>query len=150
MCGFGIKRRWEFGDPRRAPITVLEMGFIKVCKMRGDSKLVEFMRGYADDKEFNWHPKVRIARRKAERKAYSYYDNHYKQQIRELFDRQNVDRQKQYELERQNKALLAVIELKKEVLEIQNQINQTDKEIDTMVYKLYDLTEDEIKIVEGV
>ena len=55
-----------------------------------------------------------IARRKAERKAYSYYDNHYKQQIRELFDRQNVDRQKQYELERQNKALLAVIELKKE------------------------------------
>jgi 23S rRNA A1618 N6-methylase RlmF len=39
---------------------------------------------------------------------------------------------------------------KKEVLEIQNQINITDKEIDTMVYKLYDLTEDEIKIVEGV
>ncbi|RXJ79064.1 restriction endonuclease subunit M [Aliarcobacter skirrowii] len=39
---------------------------------------------------------------------------------------------------------------KKEVLEIQNQINITDKEIDQMVYKLYDLTEDEIKIVEGV
>ncbi|MCT7604407.1 Eco57I restriction-modification methylase domain-containing protein [Aliarcobacter butzleri] len=39
---------------------------------------------------------------------------------------------------------------KKEVLEIQNQINQTDKEIDQMVYKLYDLTQDEIKIVEGV
>ena len=39
---------------------------------------------------------------------------------------------------------------KKEVLEIQNQINITDKEIDTMVYKLYDLTQDEIKIVEGV
>ena len=39
---------------------------------------------------------------------------------------------------------------KKEVLEIQNQINQTDKEIDQMVYKLYDLTEDEIKIVESV
>ena len=38
---------------------------------------------------------------------------------------------------------------KKEVLEIQNQINQTDKEIDQMVYKLYDLTEDEIKIVEA-
>jgi len=37
---------------------------------------------------------------------------------------------------------------KKEVLEIQNQINQTDKEIDQMVYKLYDLTQDEIKIVE--
>ena len=39
---------------------------------------------------------------------------------------------------------------KKEVLEIQSQINKTDKEIDNMVYKLYDLTEDEIKIVEGV
>ncbi|MDX4068533.1 Eco57I restriction-modification methylase domain-containing protein [Aliarcobacter skirrowii] len=38
---------------------------------------------------------------------------------------------------------------KKEVLEIQNQINITDKEIDQMVYKLYDLTEDEIKIVEN-
>lgn len=38
---------------------------------------------------------------------------------------------------------------KKEVLEIQNQINITDKEIDQMVYKLYDLTPDEIKIVEG-
>ncbi|MDX3959782.1 TaqI-like C-terminal specificity domain-containing protein [Aliarcobacter skirrowii] len=39
---------------------------------------------------------------------------------------------------------------KKEVLEIQNQINITDKEIDQMVYKLYDLTDDEIKIVEGI
>ena len=38
---------------------------------------------------------------------------------------------------------------KKEVLEIQNQINITDKEIDQMVYKLYDLTPDEIKIVEA-
>lgn len=39
---------------------------------------------------------------------------------------------------------------KKEVLEIQNQINQTDKEIDKMVYELYGLSEDEIKIVEEV
>jgi hypothetical protein len=38
---------------------------------------------------------------------------------------------------------------KKEVLQIQNQINITDKEIDQMVYKLYDLSDDEIKIVEG-
>ncbi|MFP4333809.1 MAG: TaqI-like C-terminal specificity domain-containing protein, partial [Campylobacterales bacterium] len=37
---------------------------------------------------------------------------------------------------------------KKEVLELQSQITETDKEIDQMVYKLYDLTEDEIKIVE--
>ena len=39
---------------------------------------------------------------------------------------------------------------KKEVLEIQNQINQTDKEIDQMVYKLFDLTENVIKIVEAI
>ena len=39
---------------------------------------------------------------------------------------------------------------KKEVLSLQNRINQTNKEIDNMVYKLYDLTEDEIRIVEGV
>ncbi|MDX9742737.1 MAG: N-6 DNA methylase [Arcobacteraceae bacterium] len=39
---------------------------------------------------------------------------------------------------------------KKEVLALQNQINQTDKEINQMVYKLYGLSDDEIKIVEAV
>jgi ClpP class serine protease len=39
---------------------------------------------------------------------------------------------------------------KKEVLELQEQINQTDKEIDSMVYELYGLSDEEIKIVEGV
>ena len=39
---------------------------------------------------------------------------------------------------------------KKEVSALQNQINITDKEIDQMVYKLYDLSDDEISIVEGV
>jgi hypothetical protein len=38
---------------------------------------------------------------------------------------------------------------KKEVLELQNQINKTDKEIDNMVYKLYGLSEEEIRIVES-
>jgi len=33
--------------------------------------------------------------------------------------------------------------------ELQTQINQTDKEIDAMVYELYGLSEEEIKIVEG-
>jgi len=32
---------------------------------------------------------------------------------------------------------------------IQNQINQTDKEIDKMVYELYELTAEEIEIVEN-
>ena len=33
--------------------------------------------------------------------------------------------------------------------QLQQLINATDKEIDKMVYALYELTEDEIKIVEG-
>lgn len=37
---------------------------------------------------------------------------------------------------------------KTEINTLQNQINQTDNEIDQMVYQLYGLTEDEIKIVE--
>ena len=37
----------------------------------------------------------------------------------------------------------------KKTLELKSKIDATDKEIDQMVYKLYDLTEEEIKIVEG-
>ena len=40
-------------------------------------------------------------------------------------------------------------ETKKSLQEIQTQITATDKEINALVYKLYDLTEEEIKIVEG-
>ena len=40
-------------------------------------------------------------------------------------------------------------ETKKSLQEIQSQIATTDKEINALVYKLYDLTEEEIKIVEG-
>ena len=37
----------------------------------------------------------------------------------------------------------------KKALELKAQIDKTDKEIDQMVYALYELTEDEIKIVEA-
>jgi type I restriction-modification system DNA methylase subunit len=37
----------------------------------------------------------------------------------------------------------------KKALELKSKIDATDKEIDQMVYKLYDLTEEEIKIVES-
>ncbi|RBP30974.1 TaqI restriction endonuclease [Oceanihabitans sediminis] len=40
-------------------------------------------------------------------------------------------------------------ENKQKAQDLQNQINQTDKEIDQMVYELYGLTEEEIKIVEN-
>ena len=38
----------------------------------------------------------------------------------------------------------------KKAIELKSKIDATDKEIDQMVYKLYDLTEEEIKIVEQV
>lgn len=38
---------------------------------------------------------------------------------------------------------------KNKVLELQSQIAQTDKEIDSMVYELYGLTAEEIKIIEN-
>jgi len=34
-------------------------------------------------------------------------------------------------------------------LELKVQINKTDEEIDQMLYQLYELTEEEIKIIEG-
>ena len=39
---------------------------------------------------------------------------------------------------------------KKEVLALKEKIQTTDDEIDNMVYELYGLSDDEIKIVEGV
>src|SRR5690554_1306312 len=39
---------------------------------------------------------------------------------------------------------------KKEALELKAEIDQTDREIDLLVYELYGLTDEEIKIVEGV
>ena len=42
------------------------------------------------------------------------------------------------------------IKLKKELETLENLCTANEKTIDEMVYKLYDLTEDEIKIVEGV
>jgi hypothetical protein len=45
---------------------------------------------------------------------------------------------------------MEVFEVKKaEAQTLKTQIDQTDKEIDAMVYELYGLTEDEIKIVEN-
>jgi hypothetical protein len=44
---------------------------------------------------------------------------------------------------------MEVFETKKtEVQLLNSEIDKTDKEINQMVYKLYDLTEEEIKIVE--
>ena len=39
---------------------------------------------------------------------------------------------------------------KKKALELKAEIDNTDKEIDLMVYELYELMDEEIKIVEGM
>ena len=41
------------------------------------------------------------------------------------------------------------MEEKKKTLDIKNEIELIDKEIDGMVYELYGLSEEEIKIIEG-
>jgi predicted nucleic acid-binding Zn-ribbon protein len=44
---------------------------------------------------------------------------------------------------------LAAAKIEHEKTALQRQIEATDRQIDTLVYELYELTEDEIKIVEG-
>jgi len=48
----------------------------------------------------------------------------------------------------QNSVLNKYLKLQAQALK--SEIDKTDNEIDQMVYQLYGLTEDEIKIVEGV
>lgn len=45
--------------------------------------------------------------------------------------------------------MVFIEENKQKALALKAEIDQTDKEIDQMVYELYGLTEEEIKIVEG-
>ncbi len=45
--------------------------------------------------------------------------------------------------------MIILMSIKKELAELKEQIEKTDREIDRMVYELYGLTEDEVRIVEG-
>lgn len=112
FCGIGLKKRWEFGDPRRSKIIVLELGLVKICKMRSDSKMVGFMRGYCDNDSFEWHPKVRLAKRKAEKKAMDYYYKEYKQQTNDWITRYEQVYRENSKLQDEKRSLLKVIELK--------------------------------------
>ena len=55
-----------------------------------------------------------------------------------------------FSLSEQNEWLQYFEEQKAKATNIQQIIQQTDKEIDDMVYELYELTDEERKIVEGV
>lgn len=54
------------------------------------------------------------------------------------------------ELEKNTNNFDREIAFKKELEKLENLCTTNEKMIDEMVYKLYDLSDDEIKIVEGV
>jgi hypothetical protein len=76
-------------------------------------------------------------------------NNWYKLNVNEFF--KEIEKQKiKLSLSDQSEWLQYFEEQKSKALAIKTQIEQTDKQIDKMVYELYELTEDEIKIVEGI
>ena len=82
--------------------------------------------------------------KKLSTKLQSFYTLEFGDFVKEL-KKQKVKLNKQDEFE-----LLDLFEgQKKQALGLQQQIEQTDREIDRMVYELYNLTEEEIGIVEG-
>lgn len=61
-----------------------------------------------------------------------------------------MEKQKiKFSLLEQNECLQYFEGEKAKAMQLQNLIHQTDKEIDQMVYNLYDLTEEEIAVVEN-
>jgi len=82
--------------------------------------------------------------KKLSTKLSTFYDLSFSDFVKEL-KKQKVSLSKQDEFE-----LMDLFEVQKaKALGLQQEIEQTDKEIDRMVYELYGLTEEEIRIVEG-
>ncbi|MCK4295300.1 MAG: N-6 DNA methylase [Candidatus Marinimicrobia bacterium] len=82
--------------------------------------------------------------KKISKKLELFYDYDFKTFISEL-NKQKI----QLSLVQQDEWEEYFESYKAEINNLQTQISQTDKEIDRMVYELYGLTEDEIKIVES-
>ncbi len=75
-------------------------------------------------------------------------DKWYELEVKDFF--KELEKQKiKLSLSEQSEWLQYFEEQKSKALAIKAQIEQTDKEIDQMVYDLYELTEEEIRIVEG-
>ncbi|MCP3659146.1 MAG: hypothetical protein GY830_02040 [Bacteroidetes bacterium] len=80
---------------------------------------------------------------KITKKLESFYDYDFKTFISEL-KKQKID----LSLKQQDEWSEYFNEYKTEINELQSKIQATDKEIDMMVYSLYDLTDEEIKVIE--
>lgn len=88
--------------------------------------------------------KDNLSIQKITKKLESFYDHDFKTFILEL-KKQKID----LSLKQQDEWSEYFNDYKTKINELQNQIQTTDSEIDEMVYKLYDLTEEEIAVVKG-
>lgn len=77
------------------------------------------------------------------KKIESFYELSFKEFLKEL-GKQKI----KLSLSQQDEWEEYFEDYKNSILEIKQKISQTDKEIDLMIYKLYELTEEEIKIIE--
>lgn len=77
------------------------------------------------------------------KKMESFYELNFKEFLKEL-GKQKI----KLSLSQQDEWEEYFEDYKNSILEIKQKISQTDKEIDLMIYKLYELTEEEIKIIE--
>jgi len=78
-------------------------------------------------------------------KLKNFFDYDFKEFLLEL-KKQKIEIDLKKQIEWKN----FYLEFKKEINELQYQINQTDTEIDKIVFELYDLTPEEITIIENV
>ncbi|MBL7095946.1 restriction endonuclease subunit M, partial [candidate division KSB1 bacterium] len=77
-------------------------------------------------------------------KLNSFYNNDFKSFLSELKKQKII-----LSLKQQDEWEEYFNNYKTELLNIQAEINKTDNEIDQMVYKLYNLSDEEIQIIEG-
>lgn len=86
---------------------------------------------------------------KISKKMAAFYDHDFKTFVSEISKGLKSLGKKKFSLTDQDEWEEYFTQYKTEINQLQSQIEKTDKEIDQMVYKLYDLTEDEIKVVEN-
>jgi type I restriction-modification system DNA methylase subunit/REP element-mobilizing transposase RayT len=81
-------------------------------------------------------------------KLQNWYGLDFSEFIKEIYKAINIGNGKKLSKADEMEWMEVFESKKEEIHKIKTEIDKTDKEIDQMVYKLYDLTEEEIKIVE--
>jgi hypothetical protein len=123
------------------PIKINQDSFIEKADV-----MIELFKELQNKKErFINRIKTNLEIEKVTNKLDSFYDFDFKTFLSEL-KKQKVN----LSLAQQDKWDEYFNSYKTEINQIQSEIEKTDKEINQMVYRLYGLTEEEIKIVENV